>query len=93
MLTLDSHLTIPSHVTSTRVDDDNVLLNTRTNQYFALEEVASRMWSLLRGGQSLRGIHGTLLKEYEVESAELESDLLELVHQLVESNLLEVDEG
>lgn len=89
MLTLDSRFQIPPHVTSSFVEADAVLLNTRTNQYFALEAVASRLWALLKEGKGLREIHQIMRGEYAVQAAELEQDMLELVRQLMESGLVE----
>ena len=92
MLTIDSQLRIPPYVTSSFVDEDAVLLNTRTNQYFALEEVSSRVWTLLKDGTGLREVVQTLRVEYTVPPEELEQDVLELVRQLMENGLVEVVE-
>ena len=66
MLNLDSSLHIPRHVSFSRVDEDAVLLNTRTNQYFALTEVGARFWGLLNSGKSFRDAYQTILAEYQV---------------------------
>jgi hypothetical protein len=93
MLTLNSRFQIPEHVLFTTVEQDAILLNTSTNQYFALEEVGTRLWELLSQGSGLREAHQVLLDEYEVTSAGLEQDLLELLGHLVENNLVEVVDG
>jgi hypothetical protein len=90
MLTLNSTLLIPAYVSFTIVDDDAVLLNTRSNQYFALEEVGARLWTLLKDGKRLNDAHQSLLAEYEVEPAELERDILELVTHMLEIGLVEL---
>ena len=89
MLTLTAALRIPDNVLFTTVDDDAVLLNTRTNQYFALDEVGARAWNLLTGGKSLRAAYEILLDEYEVDPVPLERDLLDLVGHLAENGLVE----
>ena len=89
MLTLDAALRIPDNVLFTTVDDDAVLLNTRTNQYFALDEVGARAWNLLTEGKSLRAAYEILLDEYEVDPIPLERDLLDLVGHLAENGLVE----
>ena len=90
MLTLDASLRIPSHVAFTFADQDAVLLNTRTNQYYSLDEVGARLWSLLNEGKQLMESYQALLEEYDVEPAQLEQDLLELVSGLVENGLVEI---
>ena len=93
MMTLDAMLDIPTYVMFTRVDDAAILLNTRTNKYFVLEEVGARLWELLNSGNGLRPSYETLLNEYEVEPARLEQDVLELLSKLTENELVEVVAG
>jgi len=90
MLTLDTALHIPAHVLSTTVDQDAVLLNTQTNQYYALDEVGARFWGLLTEKNLLKDVYKMLLDEYEVEPTQLEQDLLELLADLLENNLVEI---
>ena len=90
MLTLDTTLRIPNYVSFTFAEEDVILLNTRTNKYFALDEVGARLWSLLGDGKALRECHQILLQEYEVESAQLEQDILELLEQLQQYELVEI---
>lgn len=89
MLTLDTPLTLPAHVSFSVVGEDAFLLNTRTSKYYLLQEVGARLWNLLSGSQTLRQAYERLLEEYDVSAPELERDLLELVADLVENDLLE----
>jgi hypothetical protein len=68
MLTLDATMKIPAHVSFSVVGEDAILLNTRTNQYFALEEVGARLWALLEESQSLKEAYQVILREYQVGS-------------------------
>jgi Coenzyme PQQ synthesis protein D (PqqD) len=90
MLTLDDTLHIPDHVSFTFVDEEAVLLNMRTNQYYLLDEVGARLWGLLRDGKSLRESYQIILEEFEVDSATLEQDVLELLENLKEHGLVEI---
>jgi hypothetical protein len=93
MLTLNDTLRIPEHVLFTTVEQDAILLNTRSNQYYALEDVGTRLWELLSAGKGLRESVQVLLDEYKVTPPELESDLLELLTHLTENGLVEVVAG
>ena len=90
MLTLEVPLRIPAKVAFGFVEQEAVLLNKRTNQYYRLDEVGARFWSLLRDGKSPRESHQVLLEEYEVDPIQLEQDLLELVDDLIKHGLLEI---
>ena len=87
MLTLDYTLHIPTHVSFTLVDEDAVLLNIQTNQYFLLDEVGAPLWGLLRVRESYQAV----LEEFEVEPETLEQEVLELLEKLKEQGFVEID--
>jgi hypothetical protein len=93
MLTLDNDLQIPAHVSFSIVGEDAFLLNTQANKYFGLEKVGARLWELLNEGKSLRDGYQVLLSEYEVDPAQLEPDILELITHLIENGLVEIING
>jgi hypothetical protein len=93
MLTLDAIIHIPESVSFSVIGQDAFLLNTRTNKYFALEEVGARLWDLLRNGDQPRDCYQTLLAEYEVDPDELEQDLVELLNMMMENGLVELDQA
>jgi len=90
MITLRSNLRIPSYVVFAFVEGDAVLLNTRTNKYFALTEVGAHFWTYFKEGKNLYESYQALLDEYEVEPSQLQQDILELVNQLMENSLVEL---
>ena len=93
MLSLKTKISIPAYVISTTVEQDAVLLNTKNNQYYSLDDVGARFWTLLKNGQTLAQIHADLLNEYDVAADVLEQDLLELLTDLRENGLVEVVEA
>ncbi len=90
MITLDTPVTIPPGAVSAAAGGDFVLLNTRTAQYYSLEDSGARLWALLKEGLPVRLAHETLLKEYEVEPQRLEEDILELLSRLAEAGMVEL---
>jgi hypothetical protein len=90
MLTLNAVLRIPANVSFSVVGEDAFLLNTKTNKYYGLEKVGARLWELLNEGRSLNDAHQIILSEYEVDPAQLEQDLLELIDNLTENGLVEI---
>lgn len=90
MLTLESALRIPAHVSFSVVGEDAFLLNARTNKYYGLQQVGARLWRLLTEGKSLKEAREILSKEYAVTAEELERDLLELLEELRKNGLVEI---
>lgn len=75
-----------SHL-STSIQGERVILNTETGKYFALNEVASRIWELIQVPNSLGAIAQTLVSEYKVELAQVESDAQLVIDELVAMGL------
>ena len=73
------------------VPDGAVLLATRDEIYYGLNEVGARIWALLTGGApSLESLCGTLHQEYpEVPVHVLRADVLELLADLAVAGLVE----
>ena len=70
------------------VSGETVLLDLESEQYFGLDAVGTRIWTLIGEGVSIGAMIDTLLQEYEVERATLEADLADLVARLAEAGLI-----
>ncbi len=71
MYILDSKIAIPEDVlfyeVSNQVDDEMVILNLATSQYYSLDEIGTRMWLLIHEHSQLKAVHQVMLEEYAVE--------------------------
>lgn len=72
---LDQIISLSPKVISQEIAGETVILDLQSECYFGLDAVGSRIWQLIREDASLRTIRDTLLEEYEVEEAQLLSDL------------------
>ncbi len=71
-----------------------VLLDLKTETYFGLNPVGTRMWELITSGEcSLGEAIDTLLGEFDVERERLEADLLRLAGELAAAGLIELQEA
>jgi hypothetical protein len=83
-------LILPEDVLISNVEGESVLLNLNSERYFGLDEVGTRMLSVLTTSNSIQTAYEALLEEYEVENEKLRNDLAELIDRLVDQGLLEV---
>jgi len=81
--------TAPAHVLVRFLDQESVLLNLETEQYFGLDETGTRMWQLVTDSPNIDAAYQGLLAEFDVEPELLRSNLTELLGQLVASGLLQ----
>jgi hypothetical protein len=85
-----SRVSVPPDVLISNLDGESVLLNLKTEIYFGLDEVGTRMWDVLTGADSIQAAFDVLAGEYDVEPDSLRSDLEELLEKLTGQGLLEV---
>jgi hypothetical protein len=85
----DSHVRVPDDVLVSHLDGESVLLNLRSECYFGLDEMGTRVWELLKSG-SIQSVYETLLAEYDVDPERCRLDLTELLDNLVQQGLVQV---
>jgi Coenzyme PQQ synthesis protein D (PqqD) len=81
-------IVVPPDVLVNVIDGESVLLNLKSECYFGLDEVGTRMWQVLSESASVKLAYEALLKEYDVEPEQLQRDLENLIDQLVEHGLV-----
>ncbi len=89
-ITFSTIAKVVSDQVSTKLEDETVILHLKDGIYFGLNQVGTRIWNLLEVYRSVGEIRDTLLEEYEVEPAQVEGDLLELVKELHAKGLIEI---
>jgi hypothetical protein len=86
----DQQVILPADVLISNVSGESVLLNLNSERYFGLDEVGTRMLSVLTTSKSIQTAFEMLLEEYDVENGLLRQDLIDLIDRLVEQGLLEI---
>jgi hypothetical protein len=65
-----------------------VLLNPDNGEYYALDEVGSRIWELCDGTCRVADVVSVICGEYDAPPETIEADVLELVEDLIREKLL-----
>jgi hypothetical protein len=84
-----TRLAIPETVLFRDLEGEAVLLATESGRYFGLNEVGTRMWSLLQLHGEAEAVCRALLAEYDVPEERLREDLAVFVDTLVIRGLIE----
>ena len=92
MATLESKISVPEGVLFRDMEDEALLLNLETGNYYGLDGAGVRMWSLLTQQGQVELAYKTLLDQYDVSEELLLKDLLRLVDELASQGLVQVDE-
>lgn len=88
---LPKSVTLSPEALFQEIGGEGVILDLASSTYFGLDEVGVRLWQLLQSDPSMQAARDTLLAEYEVEPAQLEQDLEQLIAKLAEAGLVKVE--
>lgn len=84
---------IPDHVLYRTVrEGGGVLLDLDRREYFALDEVAARMWEVLSDAGIISSVVESLMLEFAVDRTSLQDDADQFVRTLAERGLVYVSD-
>ena len=82
---------VPDDVLISHLQDEAVILNLKSERYFGLDNVGTRMLSALSESNSIEGAYELLVAEYDVDPQVLRQDLISLIENLVEQGLVAIE--
>lgn len=88
MISLKEKIVIHADVLSQEVCGETVLLDLKSENYYGLGGVGTRVWQILKKKDNLQAVFDVLFDEYDVEEKQLKEDLQELVTQLVAAGIV-----
>jgi hypothetical protein len=92
-INLTKRVAVPPDVLINVIDGESVLLNLKTESYFGLDAVGTRMWQILTGSESIQAACERLVSVYDIERQQLQQDVEALVQKLVEHGLVDIVDG
>jgi hypothetical protein len=89
-ISLESKVVHQQDVIFRDLEGEAVILNLATGNYFGLDPVGTRIWTLIQERGRVGAILQAILDEYEVEPEQGKEDLLRLLSQLESTGLIQI---
>jgi hypothetical protein len=89
-ISFSDRVRVPDGVLISRLQEESVILNLESERYFGLDDVGTRVLSVLTSADSIEAAYASLIEEYDVDGHVLRQDLLALVESLVQQGIIEV---
>lgn len=89
-ISFSDRVKIPDDVLISKLQEESVILNLASERYYGLDNVGTRILSVLTTSDSIEAAYQTLLQEYDVDGHMLRQDLLEIVQKLVDQGIVQV---
>ena len=90
-MNIKSKITLSKNVFAQEIDEETIILDSETQEYFSINEIGKVIWSLLEEKKSLEEIKAEMLDMYEVPQEQLEKDLLNFLQALEQKGLIKID--
>ena len=74
-----------------RVDDDLVILDIPSGQYFELNDVGALLWERLDGTNSVEDLIDVVLAEYDIDRQTASTDVEDLLGEMIRAGLVVKD--
>jgi len=84
------HVNFKSDVLIEELDNEAVLLNSKSEHYFGLDESGVRFWKLLEQNGNSADTVKSLLSEYNIDEPTLQKDVAKFIIELDQAGLLEI---
>ena len=78
----------PSAFAETRIDDEIVVMNLASGDFFSLEDSAAAIWDLLDGTRDRAAVLAALSAQYDAPNADLARDLDSFLGELRSGGLI-----
>ena len=90
-MTLNDSVKIGSTLFVQQVDNEIVILDTKSEEYFGLDAMGAVMWEELSQSGSLQKVFDVVSETYEVDDSQLEADIIRFVVSLADAGLVQVE--
>lgn len=87
-LSLQSVISRNPLLVSSEIDDERIMMNTTTGEYYGLDAIGNRIWALLEKPIKISSLIEILVSEFNVSANQCESDTLEFLALLSEKQLI-----
>jgi hypothetical protein len=89
-ISFSDRVKIPDDVLISKLQEESVILNLDSERYFGLDDVGTRILSVLTTSDSIEAAYQRLVEEYDVDGQALRLDLAELVENLLTHGILQI---
>ena len=92
-ISFSDRVRVPDDVLISNLQEESVILNLNSERYFGLDNVGTRMLTVLSASNSIGAAYEVLKDEYDVDAQVLRQDLTSLIENLLQQGLVEIEHG
>ena len=90
-MNIKSKITLSKNVFAQEIDEETIILDSETQEYFSINEIGKVIWSLIEEKKNLEEIKAEMLDMYEVPEEQIGKDVLNFLQALEQKGLIKID--
>lgn len=90
-LTLNTIVRREQEIFDSQIDDEIVMANLKTDKFYGLNSVSSRIWQHLSEPLSVRAICDALMEEFDIDAGRCEAEVMAFIQTLLDADLVMLD--
>ncbi|WP_029010457.1 PqqD family peptide modification chaperone [Azospirillum halopraeferens] len=90
MISIDSRVVANEDLLSTELDGETVMMDVESGQYYALNDVGSRIWRDLAAPVEVAALCRRLEEEYDAPPETIRAGVLRLLDRLLDKRLIRI---
>ncbi len=91
MVALTDRVVANGDLLSTEIDGETVMMNMDSGQYYALNDVGSRIWQELANPVEVDGLCRRLEAEYDAEAGVIRDCVLRFLTEMLDKRLIRIE--
>jgi anti-sigma28 factor (negative regulator of flagellin synthesis) len=92
-ITMNAVVVASGEFVSSDLAGETIVLSLQNAMYYGLDQVAARIWALVREPIRVEDIRDAIRREYDVDEDRCARDVLAFLHELAGNGLIEVKDG
>src|SRR5262245_43077804 len=89
-LTLDTTVAQGESQVSTKIGETTMIMNAVSGRYFDLDDIGSRIWTLIETPTTIAAVCDRLVEEYDVERSTCEAEVTYVISRLLANDIARV---
>lgn len=77
-------------VLSTKLEDEYVMMNIESGEYFSLKNVAAKIWDLIEDEKSVADVKVDLMKAYDIDAQTCDAEVAAFLNDIVSADIADV---
>lgn len=90
LINMDSTIVRGTHLVFNEMDGETIMMSIENGEYYGMNSMGSRIWSLLETPKKVSDICKTLLPDYDVTPEQCIKDLLPFLNKMAAKNVIKL---